>query len=341
MRGWSSLVLAIVAGIGCAKTGGAGPVAGAGAAEAPGVALVEWQFPTTASAEIRVDPLQKRVVRDDPQLAPAFYPHLSDENATETETGLATLVRHAGQTCRAFAAGRDGFRPPLLLNISAELPAALDAVIDHGVRIVSFSAGSMDRLGGLDAVVSAHPDVLFIAATPHLAGDAITVEAFGERPSVLATRGAPNVILAGCLGYNSTILDDYRPGQPFGTKENPFQVENQPVAPTARQVFMMSCASSRAFGGSGATSSSAPHLASLLEQIVERRVANGLPTAAADVLADLDLVTHRAMAVEETGEIHEVAYFTLDTVLINADRPLVTDQIWWGGFEHPDPVRLP
>lgn len=97
MRGWSSLVLAIVAGIGCAKTGGAGPVAGAGAAEAPGVALVEWQFPTTASAEIRVDPLQKRVVRDDPQLAPAFYPHLSDENATETETGLATLVGTPGR----------------------------------------------------------------------------------------------------------------------------------------------------------------------------------------------------------------------------------------------------
>lgn len=308
--------------------------------DVPGIALVEWQFPTTTTADLRVDPLQEQLIAEDARRARAFYPNLSTENKREDDYGLKTLTDHAESSYRAYAAGRADAAPPFLLNISPRLPAALQAVIDHGVRVVSFSVGSKHRLDGLDDVVRANPGVLFVVSTPHLPSDEQSVEAFGERPSVLATGGFPNVLLAGCLRYRGTQIDDDRAGKPLGTAANPFLVENQPTATTTPQRFMMSCDSSRMYGGAGSTSSAAPHLASLLQLILERRSDLGLTTTAADALADLDRVTHRAMAVEESGEVHEVSYFTLDTVLLNAHQPLLTDSIWCCELAHPDPLPL-
>jgi hypothetical protein len=58
------------------------------------------------------------------------------------------------------------------------------------------------------------------------------------------------------------------------------------------------------------------------------------------MLAGLAEVTHRAWAREKTGEVHKVRYFTLDTILLNAGQPLVTEAIW-GAFErHPAPLRI-
>lgn len=317
------------------------PAAPASVASAPGaasVALIEWQFPTSPS--LSVHPLQQRVA-EDASLAPALYPNLSEANATESEWGLSRLVEHAERVHHAFVAGRDGIDPPFLLNISTRTPDAVRAVVAHGARVVSSSAGSTDTLTGLEAVVAEHPDVLFVAATPHISGNSIPVEAIGELPSILAVRGVPNVILAGCVEFYGDGVDAARAGQPLGTEQNPLHVDNQPAG-DARQVFLLSCRSTRAFAeGLGGTSAAAPHLASLLALIVGARTARGLPTSTDDAWADLDRVTHRGLAREKTGEVREVSFFTLDTVLLAAGRPLVTESIWGEVADHPDPLPLP
>lgn len=309
-----------------------------------GAALVEWQFPTAVTDGFRVDPLQERLCRDETQarLWPAFYPRLSEENANEGERGLARLVNHAKQVNLAYAAGREQLDWPFLLNISNATPDALRALIDHGVRIVSFSVGSKSRLSGLDDVIREHPEVLFVASTPHISGNSISVEALDERPSVLATRGYPNVILAGCLEYYEDDIDAHRAGRALGTKDTPFHIVNQPVAPTTRQYFMMTGHSTRAFAeGFGGSSAAAVHLASLLSMILAHRSALGRTTTAQDLLAELDRVTHAALAREKSGDIHEIRFFTLDTILLNARRPLITEAIWWGGLTgYPEPIAF-
>jgi len=333
--GRQALVLGVLA---LAAAGCAGPPTHAGAA------LVEWQFPTAVSAELRVDPLQEQLCRDEAQagLRPAFYPQLSEENANEKEFMLAKLIQHAESVYRAYAAGREQFELPVLLNISTATPDALRALIARGVRIVSFSVGSKTELAGLDSVIRDHPEVLFVVATPHISGNSISVEDLGERPSVLATPKYPNVILAGCLEYYSGDIDAHTAGHPLGTKETPFHVNNQPVALTARQYFMMTGKSTQAFApGFGGSSAAAAHLASLLAMILAHESALGRGTTARDLLAELDRITHPAMAREKTGEIHEVRFFTIDTILLNAHRPLVTEEIWWGGVkEHPEPLSF-
>lgn len=350
-RGWLLAISAVVA-LGhaaCARPepprSARPPAVVAPAAVAPAaVALVEWQFPTSPSAAIRVHSRQA-ALRDDPARAPrrpAFYPELSEQNTDEGESALARLVRHAERTYQAYAAGRPQFAPPFLVNISKETPGALRAVIAEGVRIVAFSSGAKTTLAGLDEVVREHPEVLFVVATPHISGNSISVEALDERPSVLSTRGHRNVLLAGCLRYYEADLEAERAGQTLGTRENPFTVTNQPVASEARQVFMMSCESTRAFAeGFGETSAAAPHLASLLELAHARRAARGLTSTASELLAELARVTHRTWAREKSAEVHEVPFFTLDTVLLNARRPLVTERVWWGGIAgHPAPISL-
>ena len=164
------------------------PAAGSPATVQDSVALVDWQFPTTASTEIRVHPLQRLLLQDKAHasLRPAFYPHLSEENAKDSERGLAKLVQHAERTYRAYVAGRKRLGWPFLLNISEKTPAAMRLLIAHGVRVFSFSSGSKTRLAGLEAVVRDHPAVLFVVATPHISGNSITPCRAAER-----TRHAP------------------------------------------------------------------------------------------------------------------------------------------------------
>ena len=332
------IAIGVGVGAGCAT---AGPVRVAG----PGVALVEWQFPLEADADgLRAHPHQRALTEDPHHAAmrPAFFPALSDENQSETAHMMNKLTRHARQVSQSFGAGRESSMPPFLLNISAVLPDALEHLIAHeAVRILSFSSGSKSRLAGLDALLVAHPEVVLVAATPHISGNHDSVELLAERPSILAARGVPNVVLAGCLAFYEDGVEADRAGQPLGSRDNPFSIDNQPVQVEAPQVFMMNCRSGASFApGAGATSAAAPHLANLLALIGERLAARGAPPTAGEMLAGLAAVTHRAWAREKTGEVHEVRYFTLDTILVNAGRPLVTEAIW-GVFEaHPAPLRI-
>ena len=284
----------------------------------PGVALVEWQFPTTAS-EVLVVPAAQVALAADSRLGAAFYPQLSDENATETPHMLEKLEAHAVLTYQAFVAGRRAFAPPWLLNISVALPAALDRLISgeasgEAVRIIAFSTGSVSRLAGLDAVLAAHPEVLLVAATPHISGNRISVEALAERPSILALQPAPhafsNVLLAGGL-----VAPDAADGEP-GTAAHPFIIDNQPTPASAPQVFMLDCRSAAAFApGVGGTSAAAPHLASLVAILWERRAARGEATTVPALLAALAEVTKAGLAREKTGEVRPVRYFTLAMIL--------------------------
>lgn len=329
---------AAVALAGCATSGPLGK-------PSPGVALVEWQFPMDGS--LGADSRQAALVADPAfaPLRPAFYPTLSEENASEGEHMMGKLMTHATQVAQSYAAGREALAPPFLLNISEMLPRALELLIaKENVRIVSLSSGSKTRLAGLDDVLRGHPEVLLVTATPHISGNSIGVDELGERPSVLATRGFPNVVLAGCLSFDADGLEADRAGRPLGSAENPFWIDNQPAWAAwgaAAQVFMMSCRSGFSFApGAGATSAAAPHLASLLALVGNRLAARGEAVEAGAMLAGLAELTHRAMAREKTGEVREVAYFTIDTVLLNARRPLVTEAIWGDYAGHPAPRLL-
>ena len=59
-----------------------------------------------------------------PALQPAFYPHLSEQNASETPAGLERLEHHATQVYETYRLGRDPFEAPFLLDISTATPDA-------------------------------------------------------------------------------------------------------------------------------------------------------------------------------------------------------------------------
>jgi hypothetical protein len=80
---------------------------------------------------------------------------------------------------------------------------------------------SKSRLAGLDALLAAHPEVVLVTATPHISGNHDSVELLAERPSILATRRVPNVVLAGCVAFYEDGVEADRAGLPLGSAENP------------------------------------------------------------------------------------------------------------------------
>lgn len=315
-----------------------------GGALSSSVALVDWQFPHESSPTLPVHPRQRALIQDPDALAlrPALYPGLSEESEAAKPGGLARLTLHGTRCAGSYAVGREQFTAPFLLNVSTATPAALRRLIDEGLRIVCFSIGARaeeaPHLAWLEKLVRERPEVLFLVGTPHISGNGISVETLDEVPSSLAGRHE-NVLLVGALAFYDYQLDEKVEAR-LGTKENPFHVDNQPS--TARQLYMMNPRSTRVFvEGFGGTSAAAPHLASLLSLVAEARIARGEVVDARSLLKDVEALTHRTMAREKSGLIHEVSYFTLDSILLNAGRPLVHRSIW-GDFSDraPAPLRL-
>lgn len=299
------------------------------------VAIVDWQFPVEQPPTLSIPPLQRRWLAEAVPFAPALYPNLSEASKAENPHALARLTKHGSRCARAYAAGRSRFNPPFLLNASVTTPAAVQALIRAGVRIFCLSIASNEAdsrlLQWTKTVATEHPDVLLVVSTPHISGNSISVEQIAELPSILAIRGQKNVLLVGVLQFYDDTIRAHREGHKAGTAANPFYIDNQPAGANAQQVFMLNDRSTREFvEGFSGTSAAAPHLASLLGLLAEDLVRSGHPTPlSADVLLkSLDAVLHRAEAKQKTGEVHGVSYFTLDTILRNAVRPLITSAIW-------------
>lgn len=295
------------------------------------VAIVDWQFPMAGDPGVAVHPRQRELLANPARrsLLPALHPNLSEANASSSEWSLERLGKHARRCAASFALGRTD-ASAFLLNVSAATPAVLEVLADEGLRIVSMSIGGRDEearhLDWVERLARAHPELLFVVSTPHISGNSITVEALGEVPSVLATRGLPNVLLVGVL-RDHDLEDPALP--PPGTKERPFHVDNQPVGESARQVYMVNGRSTRVFvEGFGGTSAAAPHLAALLALIATHRQSRGETIDASALLEELDALCLSVWAREKSGHVHEVKSFTLDTVLLNAGRPLVSEAIW-------------
>lgn len=276
--------------------------------ERVGAALVEWQFPLDdLGAGAPISPLQARLPAAHPTLAPAFAPNASELSASDPPGLQARLQRHAAEVAEAYAS--DPSAPPALhLQVSAALEAAYPA----GLRVVSFSLGSDAHLGWMDAHLAAHPEVLFVVATPHISGNSVSIEVVDERPAILAAT-APNVLLVGCLEAptEERPVDPARPlwegDGPRGDARAPATVDNQPRERPAPIVFVEGCrARAERWGGPGGTSSAAPWVAAHLVR--------ALPADAGPVgpwLADWLAAQPTTWAVEKDGVVHPVPFLAL------------------------------
>lgn len=280
--------------------------------ERVGAALVEWQFPLDdLGAGAPISPLQARLPAAHPTLAPAFAPNASELSASDPPGLQARLQRHAAEVAEAYAS--DPSAPPALhLQVSAALPAALEAAYPAGLRVVSFSLGSDAHLGWMDAHLAAHPEVLFVVATPHISGNSVSIEVVDERPAILAAN-ADNLLLVGCLEAptEERPVDPARPlwegDGPRGDARAPATVDNQPRERPAPIVFVEGCrARAERWGGPGGTSSAAPWVAAHLVR--------ALPADAGPVgpwLADWLAAQPTTWAVEKDGVVHPVPFLQL------------------------------
>jgi hypothetical protein len=335
----------------CLVLGGRLPPRAAASSESPlpaAVALIEWQFPTDQPPSLPIHPQQRRWLSCPQSLAfgPSLYPNLSEESKKQTAYGLNRLTKHGERCAHAYAAGRVNFTPPFLLNVSTATPQAVKTLIQAGVRIFCFSIGGRGEdarlLAWVESAARDNRDVLFVVSTPHISGNSISVEKLAEVPSVLATRGISNILLVGVLRFYEDNLQMHRDGRRLGSADNPFSVDNQPVNTDVPQIFMMNDMSIREFvDGISGTSVAAPQLASLLGLIAEELLRQGKPVTATTLQAELRRITHRTHAREKSGEVHVVSYFTQDTVLLNAGRPLISKAIWGELLnDAPAPLRI-
>ncbi len=269
-------------------------------------AIVEWDF--APEGKYKVNPLQAEV-QNLPHLKDSFYPNKSPyhDSVGDNYRGHSELVY------KTHVLGRTKFNPPFLINISRHLPEVIEALVDKGVRIFSFSIGFLDRTTWKefeDAVIR-HPEVLFIVATPHYPGKITTIRELDEYPSKLTLLpSVKNVLLAGCLSYNGMGAKER------GSKENPYTIDNEQTE-AAPIFYLRYCNMVGTYSGSpfGGTSAAAPTMATLSSLLLQK-----LPKKsqkASQLLTEMTKLMKKTYAVESTEggpRLKQVRYFDFETV---------------------------
>lgn len=299
-----------------------------------GIAFVEWQFPGDEERRLEVHPVQQVVAGAlDDAGKRAFFPFRSE---LVTEPELRDLTQHGLDVFLTYRLGRAEFEKPFLLNFSSSLPAAMEELIARGVRFFSFSSVVRGiRWAELESVIRRNPEVLVFVSTAHIAENDVPLAELSESPSALALEQTPNMVLVGCgemYRYHGNAATE---GREFGTAGNPVAIDNQPTGGLGKY-HMLNCRSVEPFApGFGGTSAAAPALATLAHHVHRQLEAKGLPLTRENLLLNLDKVMHSMTAAEKDGSIRQISVFTLDTVLANQGRELITEKIWWDSRIEP------
>lgn len=292
------------------------------------IAIIDAEFPTRRSRHVQVHPLQEKLSNGDG----AFYPNKPTSDLPivldlEPEA-LKRLNKHGLDAYKSIVAGRTTFPKPFLMNESSNLATGMQSVIDAGVRVFSISMGfELINEASIEAVIRKNPEVIFVVSTPHIAGNSITVKELNQTPSRLALR-YKNVILAGSMEFRNYHLEREGERGPVGSRNNDFEITSQ-ESERAREYFMLNTETSQEFApGFGQSSAAAPHLANLLSLVIRKLKASGEPTTRDRIIENLDAIMHEAFGSPAYHKTKRVKFFTLDTVLANLRKPLITNKIW-------------
>ncbi|MFC1610941.1 hypothetical protein ACFL6C_08275 [Myxococcota bacterium] len=312
------------------------------------VAIIEHQWTVEEEPRLAVHPLQTELNSESRfALKSAFYPNWGGilDDARDPDAAYQEGYKvHDERVYATQKAGRSTQVNPFLLNLSRNLPEAIEQLIEAGVKVFSISIAVCRgaRWRELDTVIRAHPDVLFFVANAHIDGNNTTLKELKDYPQYMALEGVPNVILVGTMDYYRSHVATHRDGMSLGSTDNPFDIHTQP-ANDACQYFMVGTrAPKQAFNGEGASSGATPLLASLTGLVIKSMKARGIPLQRDRILEELEKLFHRAHAREKDGRVHEVSYFTIDTLRLNAGEDPLPDATWWDDvLEHPQPLPLP
>lgn len=250
--------------------------------------LIEWEFDSTRYT-YKVNPAQADLVSAE-NFEGIFYPDLSERH----DQINPSVTKHADNVYHAFMYASEPATLPFLVQVNDSLPSALGATIKKGARVFSFSIGI--RTEGipwpeLENIFLDHPNALVLAATPHITGNEVSVQTLNEYPSRMALDPRfSNVLLIGCLRSEYYDMNLGKQVQITGTKEDPFQIENQRSG-DAPIVYLKDCnqvgelisdeTTKRKFG---ATSAATPVFSRMVYNIIQDLESKGADSSAPEVL---------------------------------------------------------
>ena len=193
------------------------PVYDANSQDLPLVALIEHDFPIESNYETDY---RQAYLSAKKYFGSSFYPNNINSTGRYND--------HAHQVYWTYRHHKSG-PLPILINYNLLLPLSIEAAIQEGVKFFSISIGMSRNIywKEFEEVIKKYPEILFVAAAPHIAGNFIPLKLLNEYPSKLAFT-EPNVILAGCLNAYDRAVDRTLGKRKIGvgSYESPYWIDN-------------------------------------------------------------------------------------------------------------------